>query len=56
MASEFPAQRASNAEMFPFDDVIMTKCFAIALVLLLEISNTISKDTGVWRTNLAHTE
>ena len=21
---EFPAQRASNAEMFPFDDVIMT--------------------------------
>ena len=24
VTGEFPAQRASNAEMFPFDDVIMT--------------------------------
>ena len=24
VTSEFPAQMASNAEMFPFDDVIMT--------------------------------
>ena len=24
VTSEFPSQRASNAEMFPFDDVIMT--------------------------------
>ena len=23
VAGEFPSQRASNAEMFPFDDVIM---------------------------------
>ena len=28
---EFPAQRASNAEMFPFDDVIMIKRIAIQL-------------------------
>ena len=25
VTGEFPAQSASNAEMFPFDDVIMTK-------------------------------
>ena len=25
---EFPAQRASNAEMFPFDDVIMQQEFS----------------------------
>ena len=27
MTGEFPAQRASNAEMFPSDDIIMTNFF-----------------------------
>ena len=26
VTGEFPAQRASNAEMFPFDDVIVLSC------------------------------
>ena len=29
MAADFPAQRASDAEMFPFDDVIMIFFFEI---------------------------
>ena len=28
VAGKFPAQRASNAEMFPFDDVIMCVCLS----------------------------
>ena len=30
MAGEFPAQRASNADNFPFDDVIMDPIFQVA--------------------------
>ena len=26
VTGEFPAQKASNAEMFPFDDAIMNNC------------------------------
>ena len=29
VTGEFPTQRTSNAEMFPFDDVIMDKVFAV---------------------------
>ena len=31
VTSEFPAQMASNAEMFPFDDVIMMIAIVINL-------------------------
>ena len=32
---EFPAQLASNAEMFPFDDVIMVQAFVLPISLAL---------------------
>ena len=32
MTGEFPAQRASYAEMFPFDDVVMIEKYIITLI------------------------
>ena len=50
VTGEFPAQRASNAEMFPFDDVIMTILSApddaLGFSILLSFSNSFSF-TGV---------
>ena len=40
VTSEFPAQRASNAENFPFDDVIMWRELD---VILMEYSNSTQK-------------
>ena len=37
MTSAFPAQRASNAEMFPFDDVIMTKMHVICEMVAVSL-------------------
>ena len=36
VTGEFPAQMASNAEMFPFDDVVMIDgcCMGIAEIIL----------------------
>ena len=39
MTGEFPAQRASNAELFPFDDVIMGEPVSV-ISLLAEIDST----------------
>ena len=39
MTGEFPAQRASNAELFPFDDVIMGEPVSV-ISLLAEIYST----------------
>ena len=36
MTGEFPTQRANNAEMFPFDDVIMVGNLPIAVHFLVE--------------------
>ena len=48
--NEFPAQRASNTEMFPFDDVIM-KMVAIRYVTILKMAYLKSRPNLPGRTN-----
>ena len=41
---EFPAQRASNAEMFPFDDVIMVQWIRIIELYMIENSRPLGQN------------
>ena len=36
VTGEFPTQRASNAEMFPFDDVIMSKYYLATITITVQ--------------------
>ena len=50
VAGEFPAQRTSNAEMFPFDDIIMgSHCFSNTcetMIIMKKYPNEIKIDLG----------
>ena len=52
VTGEFPSQKTSNAEIFPFDDVIMLDQYLIASELICVDETTLLTQSAMWNTRI----